>query len=109
MVCVTQVGLDWYNGLNGYVEPNVPCLAVCFDNGRAQVLTRLSLSLPFYQAVGLLPPFSPYLFVGARSALNVVPHEVIVQNEGFISFRFLCVVWPYSDHANRHRRQPHLH
>lgn len=32
------VGLDWYNGLNGFLEPNVPCLAVCFDNGRAQIM-----------------------------------------------------------------------
>ena len=31
-------GLEWYNGLNGYVEPNCPSLALCFDNGRCQIM-----------------------------------------------------------------------
>ncbi|XP_077990221.1 WD repeat-containing protein 35-like isoform X1 [Glandiceps talaboti] len=43
--CLTNVtgavkiaGIDWYNGSGGYVEPGCPCLAICFDNGRAQVM-----------------------------------------------------------------------
>nr|KAG5696704.1 hypothetical protein BaRGS_012073 [Batillaria attramentaria] len=43
--CLTNVtgaihiaGLEWYNGLNGYVEPNCPSLALCFDNGRCQIM-----------------------------------------------------------------------
>ncbi|XP_072032249.1 WD repeat-containing protein 35-like isoform X2 [Amphiura filiformis] len=43
--CLTNVtgavqitGIDWYNGLQGYIEPNCPTLAVCFDNGRAQIM-----------------------------------------------------------------------
>ncbi|KAH9492608.1 WD repeat-containing protein 35 [Bulinus truncatus] len=43
--CLTNVtgvtliaGLEWYNGLNGYVEPNCPTLALCFDNGRCQIM-----------------------------------------------------------------------
>ena len=35
---VKLVGLQWYNGSMGYVEPNCPCLAVAFDNGRAQIM-----------------------------------------------------------------------
>ncbi|XP_060579333.1 WD repeat-containing protein 35-like [Ruditapes philippinarum] len=31
-------GVHWYNGSNGYVEPNCPCLAICFDNGRCQIM-----------------------------------------------------------------------
>ncbi|ESO83236.1 hypothetical protein LOTGIDRAFT_197584 [Lottia gigantea] len=31
-------GIDWYKGSNGYVEPNCPCLAICFDNGRCQIM-----------------------------------------------------------------------
>ena len=31
-------GIDWYNGSQGYIEPNCPTLAVCFDNGRAQIM-----------------------------------------------------------------------
>lgn len=42
--CLTNVSddaqlaaIEWYNGFHGYVEPNCPCLAVCFDNGRCQL------------------------------------------------------------------------
>ncbi len=27
-----------YNGVHGYIEPNVPSLAICFDNGRVQIM-----------------------------------------------------------------------
>ena len=49
---VKLAALEWYNGGNGYVEPNCPCLAVIFDNGEAQLMRHelddsesLSLSL----------------------------------------------------------------
>jgi len=35
---VKLTGLQWYNGSKGYVEPNCPCLAVAFNNGRAQIM-----------------------------------------------------------------------
>ena len=45
--CLTNVtgavhiaSLQWYNGENGYVEPNCPTLAICFNNGRCQVMRR---------------------------------------------------------------------
>jgi hypothetical protein len=31
-------GLQWYNGVNGYVEPNCPSMAICFDSGRCQIM-----------------------------------------------------------------------
>ncbi|XP_063406795.1 WD repeat-containing protein 35-like isoform X2 [Mytilus trossulus] len=31
-------GLQWYNGVHGYVEPNCPSLAICFDSGRCQIM-----------------------------------------------------------------------
>ncbi len=27
-----------YNGTKGYVEPDCPCLAICYENGRAQLM-----------------------------------------------------------------------
>ncbi|RMX47135.1 hypothetical protein pdam_00018680 [Pocillopora damicornis] len=30
--------VEWYDGREGYVEPNCPCLAVCFDIGRMQIM-----------------------------------------------------------------------
>ncbi|KAK3088211.1 hypothetical protein FSP39_016191 [Pinctada imbricata] len=35
---ITIAGLDWYNGVNGYIEPNCPCLAICFESGRCQIM-----------------------------------------------------------------------
>eukprot|EP00899_Mesostigma_viride_P008010 jgi/Mesvir1/1720/Mv21173-RA.1 len=32
------VGVNWYDGLQGYPEPNSPSLAVAFDNGRIQIM-----------------------------------------------------------------------
>ena len=30
--------MDWYNGSGGYIRPNIPCLAVCYDDGKVQIL-----------------------------------------------------------------------
>ena len=35
---VKLVGLHWYTGIEGYISPNCPCLAVAFDNGHMQVM-----------------------------------------------------------------------
>lgn len=32
------VGLHWYNGRNGYIEPDCPALSICYDNGRMQIM-----------------------------------------------------------------------
>jgi WD repeat-containing protein 35 len=32
------VGLQWYNGSQGYTEPGAPTLAICYDNGRCQIM-----------------------------------------------------------------------
>ncbi|XP_036431101.1 LOW QUALITY PROTEIN: WD repeat-containing protein 35 [Colossoma macropomum] len=31
-------GIHWYAGTEGYIEPDCPCLAICYDNGRCQVM-----------------------------------------------------------------------
>ncbi|KAJ3365210.1 WD repeat-containing protein 35 [Kappamyces sp. JEL0680] len=30
--------IDWYNGAGGFIQANVPCLAICFDDGRIQIM-----------------------------------------------------------------------
>lgn len=35
---VSIAGIHWYTGNGGYVEPDCPCLAICFDNGRCQIM-----------------------------------------------------------------------
>ncbi|KAB7497422.1 WD repeat-containing protein 35, partial [Armadillidium nasatum] len=32
------VGLQWYNGKHGYLEPDCPALSICYDNGRMQIM-----------------------------------------------------------------------
>lgn len=34
---VPCIGINWYNGCNGLLEPNVPTLAIAFENGRVQI------------------------------------------------------------------------
>jgi len=31
-------GCEWYNGLNGYIDQDVPCLAVALENGKIQLM-----------------------------------------------------------------------
>ncbi|NXU58811.1 WDR35 protein, partial [Turnix velox] len=31
-------GIHWYHGTEGYVEPDCPCLAICYNNGRCQIM-----------------------------------------------------------------------
>eukprot|EP00069_Balaena_mysticetus_P001352 bmy_03844T0 len=35
---ISIAGIHWYHGTEGYVEPHCPCLAICFDNGRCQIM-----------------------------------------------------------------------
>nr|XP_006001165.1 PREDICTED: WD repeat-containing protein 35 isoform X1 [Latimeria chalumnae] len=35
---VSIAGIHWYAGTEGYVETDCPCLAICFDNGRNQIM-----------------------------------------------------------------------
>lgn len=35
---VSIAGIHWYAGAGGYVEPDCPCLAICFDNGCCQIM-----------------------------------------------------------------------
>lgn len=36
---VTQIqGVEWYDGLEGFPEPNCPVMAICLDNGRMQLM-----------------------------------------------------------------------
>uniref|UniRef100_A0A7S0R8E2 Anaphase-promoting complex subunit 4 WD40 domain-containing protein n=1 Tax=Chlamydomonas leiostraca TaxID=1034604 RepID=A0A7S0R8E2_9CHLO len=32
------VGVEWYDGILGFAEPNCPVLAICLDNGRMQLM-----------------------------------------------------------------------
>ncbi|EDO46375.1 predicted protein [Nematostella vectensis] len=45
LFCLTNVtgavriaGINWYSGADGYSDADIPCLAICFDNGRMQIM-----------------------------------------------------------------------
>ena len=35
---VPIMGLVWYDGRNGYIEPGCPCLAICYQTGHIQIM-----------------------------------------------------------------------
>ena len=35
---VELAAIDWYDGSNGFVSPDSPALAVCYKNGRCQIM-----------------------------------------------------------------------
>lgn len=40
-MCITEttiVGLDWYNGRYGYEHVSLPALAICYEDGRMQLM-----------------------------------------------------------------------
>lgn len=43
---IKVVALEWYNGLNGYIEPKVPCLAIAFENGKIQIMRDEKDTIP---------------------------------------------------------------
>ncbi|KAM3874430.1 WD repeat-containing protein 35-like [Diretmus argenteus] len=45
---VSIAGIHWYAGNEGYVELDCPCLAICFDNGRCQIMRYESDENPVY-------------------------------------------------------------
>ena len=34
--------IDWYDGQNGFVSPDSPALAICYQNGRCQIMKNES-------------------------------------------------------------------
>uniref|UniRef100_A0A3Q2CBS3 WD repeat-containing protein 35 n=1 Tax=Cyprinodon variegatus TaxID=28743 RepID=A0A3Q2CBS3_CYPVA len=45
---VSIAGIHWYAGAGGYVEPDCPCLAICFDNGCCQIMRYENDEQPVY-------------------------------------------------------------
>lgn len=43
--CLDSLGvkiaaIDWYDGQNGFISPDSPALAICYTNGRCQIMTN---------------------------------------------------------------------
>lgn len=71
---VSIAGIHWYAGTGGYVEPDCPCLAICFDSGRCQIMryendeskerkkksSRTAVYFPGYTSMKCLPVVMSY-------------------------------------------------
>ena len=84
MLCnLLKILLSRYDGREGFVEPNCPCLAVCFDIGRMQIM-RHELDESKYSA---------YIVqhVAARvSSTSKTPGNNIVREK--VSFLNVCLI-----------------
>jgi len=80
---ISIAGIHWYAGAEGYVEPDCPCLAICFDNGRCQIMRyendeskqnetehRREIAPPPYVA-DVEPREAVQIFWSLRFALNI--------------------------------------
>uniref|UniRef100_A0A6A7G3L3 WD repeat-containing protein 35 n=4 Tax=Hirondellea gigas TaxID=1518452 RepID=A0A6A7G3L3_9CRUS len=47
------VGLSWYHGQHGHVEPDCPVLAICYDNGRMQLMRNEGDDMPILIDTGM--------------------------------------------------------
>lgn len=53
MAMVQIVGLDWYDGRNGYIEEDCPCLAICYQTGHIQIMRSENDDMPVLLDTGV--------------------------------------------------------
>jgi hypothetical protein len=78
----TVVGLSWYHGQHGHVEPDCPVLAICYDNGRMQLMrnegddseSTAALFLMKFLTLERIACYSPWK--GAITSLHVLLAKV---------------------------------
>ncbi|XP_059152704.1 WD repeat-containing protein 35-like isoform X2 [Physella acuta] len=81
--CLTNVtgaiqiaGLEWYNGQSGFVEPNCPTLALCFDNGRCQIMKNETDEDPILVDTGMQIAQVAWNHTGSILAIAGTQHAV---------------------------------
>ncbi|XP_013413466.1 WD repeat-containing protein 35-like [Lingula anatina] len=62
-------GIEWYNGEYGFVEPNCPCLAIVYDNGRCQIMRNESDENPILIDTGMQVAKSQWNHTGSVLAV----------------------------------------
>ncbi|XP_063088248.1 WD repeat-containing protein 35 isoform X3 [Cavia porcellus] len=76
---VSIAGIHWYHGTEGYVEPDCPCLAICFDNGRCQIMRHESDPNPVLIDTGMYVVSIQWNHVG--SVLAVAGSQKVVTQD----------------------------
>ncbi|XP_039278851.1 WD repeat-containing protein 35 [Nilaparvata lugens] len=64
------VGLCWYDGRNGYIEEECPCLAICFNTGHVQIMRRENDDAPVQLDTGISATFCAWNHNGSILAIT---------------------------------------
>ncbi|XP_033861234.1 WD repeat-containing protein 35 isoform X1 [Acipenser ruthenus] len=67
---ISIAGIHWYPGTEGYVEPDCPCLAICFDNGRCQIMRHENDESPVMIDTGMTVVSIQWNYCGSVLAMG---------------------------------------
>ncbi|XP_058407729.1 WD repeat-containing protein 35 isoform X2 [Diceros bicornis minor] len=91
---VSIAGIHWYHGTEGYVEPDCPCLAVCFDNGRCQIMRHESDQNPVLIDTGMYVVSIQWNHVGSVLAV-AGSQKAVTQDKDVNTVQFYT---PFGEH-----------
>lgn len=94
---VKIAGIEWYNGLHGYLEPNCPCLAVAFDNGRTQIMRHELDEDPIKLDTGMVVKCIRWNQKGSILALAGFLRQEATQDKEFSLVQFYN---PFGEHLH---------
>ncbi|XP_027411810.1 WD repeat-containing protein 35 isoform X3 [Bos indicus x Bos taurus] len=91
---VSIAGIHWYHGTEGYVEPDCPCLAICFDNGRCQIMRHENDQNPVLIDTGMYVVSIQWNHTGSVLAV-AGSQKVITQDKDVNTVQFYT---PFGEH-----------
>ncbi|XP_032285942.1 WD repeat-containing protein 35 isoform X6 [Phoca vitulina] len=91
---ISIAGIHWYHGTEGYVEPDCPCLAICFDNGRCQIMRHESDQNPVLIDTGMYVVSIQWNHIGSVLAV-AGSQKVVTQDKDVNTVQFYT---PFGEH-----------
>ncbi|XP_012869217.1 PREDICTED: WD repeat-containing protein 35 [Dipodomys ordii] len=91
---ISIAGIHWYHGTEGYVEPDCPCLAICFDNGRCQIMRHENDQNPILVDTGMNVVSIQWNHTGSVLAV-AGSQRVVTQEKDINSVQFYT---PFGEH-----------
>uniref|UniRef100_A0A452VFK7 WD repeat-containing protein 35 n=1 Tax=Ursus maritimus TaxID=29073 RepID=A0A452VFK7_URSMA len=91
---ISIAGIHWYHGTEGYVEPDCPCLAICFDNGRCQIMRHENDQNPVLIDTGMYVVSIQWNHIGSVLAV-AGSQKVVTQDKDVNTVQFYT---PFGEH-----------
>ncbi|XP_055481799.1 WD repeat-containing protein 35 isoform X5 [Psammomys obesus] len=91
---ISIAGIHWYHGTEGYVEPDCPCLAICFDNGRCQIMRHENDQNPILIDTGMYVVGIQWNHIGSVLAV-AGSQKVVTQDKDVNIVQFYT---PFGEH-----------